>query len=101
MIESKSFSSRFWKTVIVIILSIAGLACFLPLVNVFAISLSSNAAASAGVVTFWPVNFTLDSYGYVANRAAFWRSMLVSIERLALGVPINLLLTILSAYPLS
>ena len=101
MVESKTIVSRLAKVAIIIVLIASALMCFLPLMNVFALSLSSNTAALAGEVMFWPVDFTFDSYEYVADRAAFCQSMLVSLKRLALGVPINILLTILSAYPLS
>lgn len=37
----------------------------------------------------------------MANREAFWRSLLIALERVAIGVPVNLLLTVLAAYPLS
>ena len=51
------------------------LICILPLINILAISLSSNAAATAGLVKLLPVDFTLKSYEYVAKRAAFWKSL--------------------------
>jgi putative aldouronate transport system permease protein len=75
--------------------------CVLPLVHVVAVSFSSSAATAAGYVKLWPVDFTLASYSYTASRGAFWQSMLVSLERIAIGTPLNLLLTILVAYPLS
>ncbi|UUZ93538.1 carbohydrate ABC transporter permease [Paenibacillus sp. P25] len=75
--------------------------CVLPLIHIIAVSFSSSTAAAAGHVKLWPVDFTLASYGYTASREAFWRSMLVSLERIAIGTPLNLLLTILVAYPLS
>lgn len=83
------------------ILSLAGLVCLIPLIHIFALSLSSSAIASTGAVTLWPKGFTLSSYQFVANRAAFWRAMLISVERIALGGTINMLLVILAAYPLS
>ncbi len=64
-------------------------------------SFSSNASAAAGKVTLWPVDFTLNSYNYVAKRAQLWASMLVTVKRVVLGTGINLLLTIMIAYPLS
>jgi putative aldouronate transport system permease protein len=79
----------------------AAILCIIPLIHVAAMSFSSNASAAAGKVTLWPVDFTLNSYNYVAKRAAFWHSMLVSVERVVLGTAINLLLTIMIAYPLS
>ena len=75
--------------------------CVLPLVHVLALSFSSSTAAAAGAVRLWPVDFTWKSYEYVMNRAAFWRSMWVSVQRILLGGALNLILTVSIAYPLS
>lgn len=82
-------------------LILVALLCILPLIHIVAVSFSSSAAASAGYVKLWPVDFTLASYEYAASRSEFWQSMLVSLKRIAIGTPLNLLLTILIAYPLS
>ncbi|MCA0753474.1 carbohydrate ABC transporter permease [Paenibacillus sp. N4] len=82
-------------------LIVIALLCVLPLIHIIALSFSSSAAASAGNVKLWPVDFTLASYDFTAGREGFWRSMLISLERIAMGTPLNLLLTILVAYPLS
>jgi len=71
------------------------------MVHVLAVSLSSGPPAAAGFVKFWPIDFTLDSYNYVLNRAAFWRAFARTLYRVALGVPINIFLTVMVAYPLS
>ncbi|MBB6670109.1 carbohydrate ABC transporter permease [Cohnella nanjingensis] len=82
-------------------LSAFALLCLLPLVHVLAISFSSGTAASSGQVTLWPVHFTFKAYEFVANKPEFIRSMMVSFERVLLGVPIDMLLIITIAYPLS
>ncbi|WP_312029649.1 carbohydrate ABC transporter permease [Paenibacillus sedimenti] len=82
-------------------LILVSLICVLPLIHIIAVSFSSSTAAATGQVKLWPVDFTLASYNYTASRAAFWQSMLVSLKRIAIGTPLNLLLTILVAYPLS
>ncbi|WFA22637.1 carbohydrate ABC transporter permease [Paenibacillus mucilaginosus] len=82
-------------------LILVALLCILPLVHIIAVSFSSSAAASAGYVKLWPVDFTLASYEYAASRSEFWQSMVVSLKRIAIGTPLNLLLTIMVAYPLS
>nr|WP_246428043.1 carbohydrate ABC transporter permease [Paenibacillus phyllosphaerae] len=82
-------------------LTIVSLMCIIPLVHVLAISFSSSEAAAAGYVKLWPVDWTLSSYEYVAGQAAFLKSMLVTVQRVALGVTINMLITVLIAYPLS
>lgn len=82
-------------------LIISALLCIIPLIYIAAVSFSSSSAAAAGKVILWPVEFSLNSYAYVARRPAFWHSMLISVERIALGGFVNLILTILCAYPLS
>lgn len=82
-------------------LILLSLICLVPMIHILAVSLSSSAMAATGKVTFWPLDFSINSYTYVAGRSAFWRSMLVSVQRIALGGFTNLLLVILVAYPLS
>ncbi|MCD9021724.1 carbohydrate ABC transporter permease [Cohnella silvisoli] len=77
------------------------LLCLLPMIHVLAISFSSGTAAAAGYVTLWPINFTFKAYEFVANKPEFIRSMIVSFKRVLIGVPIDMLLIILIAYPLS
>jgi len=42
--------------------SALALLCLPPLVHIFAVSLSDNDAVMFGKVSFWPVQFTLESY---------------------------------------
>lgn len=84
-----------------IILTMAALVCILPMIHVLAVSLSSRSAVAAGIVKLWPVDFTLMSYKYVINKPEFFRSLLVSVKRVILGLLINMFLTIITAYPLS
>ena len=101
MVESKHWSSRLFVVLNYCILGFLALSCLIPLIHIFAISLSDSAAATGGLVVLWPVNFTLESYAYVARRAAFWHSMLVSIVRVLVGVGLNMIFCIVCAYPLS
>lgn len=84
-----------------IILIGLALICIIPLIHIAAVSFSSSASAATGKVSLWPLDFSLNSYRFVVKRLAFWRSMAVSIERIVLGGALNLLLIILTAYPLS
>jgi len=83
------------------VMILLSLLCVLPIVHLIAFSLSSSAAANAGEVTLWPIGFNLDAYKYIMSEPKFARSFLISIERVALGLAISCLLTILTAYPLS
>ncbi|MBP1994508.1 carbohydrate ABC transporter permease [Paenibacillus eucommiae] len=82
-------------------MTLLGIVCLLPIVHVLAFSLSSPAAASAGKIALWPIEFTMDAYIYVINEPKFGRAFLVSVQRIILGLSISTLLTILTAYPLS
>lgn len=91
----------FFQIINFIILIFLALLCLFPLLNILAMSFSSATAVAGGRVSLWPVEFTTKAYSYVMARRDFWRSIVRSIERIALGVPLSMLLTILTAYPLS
>jgi putative aldouronate transport system permease protein len=75
--------------------------CLLPMLHILALSFSSSSAAAGGVVGLLPVNFTLQSYKYVMERVEFWQALFKSAERVLIGVPLNMFLTIITAYALS
>lgn len=83
------------------LLTVIALLCLFPIINILAISFSSSAAVSAGSVTLWPVDFTLSSYRYMLENNQFIQSFGTSLLRVVLGVSVNLLFTVLVAYPLS
>lgn len=84
-----------------IFIGISALICLLPIVHVFAVSLSDRVANSAGMVTFWPVNFTLESYKYIIEDNQFVGAFVNSVVRTAIGTAVNVIMCILCAYPLS
>ncbi|OPH46629.1 ABC transporter permease [Paenibacillus ferrarius] len=75
--------------------------CILPLIHLLSLSLSSNNAVAAGEVRFWPVDFTWKSYDFILSKPEFLKSLIVTLQRVALGVTLNMVLTIMVAYPLS
>ncbi|QNK59394.1 carbohydrate ABC transporter permease [Paenibacillus sp. PAMC21692] len=75
--------------------------CVAPLINVLSVSLSESAYAAAGSVKLWPVHFTIESYVFAFKDKLLLSSYGVSIQRVIIGVAINMFLTILVAYPLS
>lgn len=72
-----------------------------PMLNLLAISFSSNTAVMGGYVTFFPVNFTLENYAVIFKSPAIYKAFMVSVQRTLLGVVISQFLTIITAYPLS
>ena len=75
--------------------------CIFPIINVLAVSFSSSTAAAAGQVRLWPVEFNLISYKYALTKPQFLTSFVFSLQRVGLGLIVNMLFTILAAYPLS
>jgi len=101
MVKSKSPGRRIFEVCDYVILGVAAVLCVLPLINVLAMSFSANYAVASNMVTFWPVQFTTASYEWTLRHPEFLTSFLVTLERVVIGVPINIILTILVAYPLS
>ena len=82
-------------------LGVVCVTCVLPFVHLLAVSFSSSSAVAAGSVGFLPVEFTTASYEYVISGGRFLRAMAISLERVFWGTLLNLLLMVLTAYPLS
>lgn len=101
MVEGNSFGLKIFKLANYVFLISLSLLCILPLINILTISFSSNTAVASGEVTFWPVGWTTASYQLILDNPQFLNAIGVTIQRVVLGVSINLLLTILIAYPLS
>ena len=81
--------------VIHIIIILLGLLCLLPLLNILAISFSSSAAVDGNQVGLLPVDFTTAAYTQILEDAQFWRSFLISVERVALALVLNFVLIVL------
>lgn len=96
-----STSRKVFNVFNVTLLIILAILCLFPFINLLAISFSSRDAVVANRVTFWPVEFNLNSYRFILANNQFVQSLWVSIQRVAIGLPLNVLLVILTAYPLS
>ncbi|WJH33126.1 carbohydrate ABC transporter permease [Paenibacillus sp. CC-CFT747] len=96
--------SRSYKTFLIfnnLFLVLLTLLCLFPVINVLAVSLSSSAAAAAGEVAVWPVEFTVKSYQFVLQSGQFTGSFQNSVIRVLAGVSLSTIITVLVAYPLS
>ncbi len=82
-------------------LVLVALICLLPLVNLFAISLSGKAAANSGAVTFWPIDFTTMAYEKTFQNNNFLRSIMIAFARTALGTLLSMFVITTAGYALS
>lgn len=101
MIGKYSASRRTFFVFNYFFLIIAAFLCIFPMIHVLAISFSSRTAAAAGMVTLFPVDITTKSYEFIFKNVEFWKALLVSVKRILIGVPVQMLFTCMIAYPLS
>lgn len=87
--------------IIITFLMILTLTCLIPILNTLAMSFSDKTSAALGQVTFYPVNFTTAAYVEMFQDNRFFTAFGVSVLRVLLGTTINLVLSIMMAYPLS
>jgi putative aldouronate transport system permease protein len=71
------------------------------MLNVLALSLSSNNAILNSKVLFWPIEFTVLSYKAIFADISMIRSLFFTIQITALYTTLSMILTIACAYPLS
>jgi putative aldouronate transport system permease protein len=94
-------SRRLFTILNFVLLIVMTLICVLPFIHVAALSFSSATAAAANRVTLWPVDAQTYAYKWVMSRPEVWRSIGMSFLRIALGCGVNMLLVLITAYPLS
>ena len=74
--------------------------CLLPLVHIFAVSFSGRAPATAGFVSFWPLDFTIENYQEVMGSRTF-RALIpdFSMRAYLSGASLNMVLVISNGVP--
>ncbi|MGG4343463.1 carbohydrate ABC transporter permease [Paenibacillus lautus] len=96
-----SFGRRAFLVCNLIFLAFISFLCLMPIIHILAISFSSGSAAAAGKVALWPVEFTTAAYDNVFGKPEYLRAFGISIQRVVVGTALSMLLTIVTAYPLS
>lgn len=100
-VMQKSRGARIGKAINYGLLSIFAMICLLPFVHMIAKSFSGATAVSAGRVTFWPLDITLNTYRYVLQDGLFFSAFKNSVAITIGGTLIALTTTTMAAYPLS
>lgn len=96
--------SRGEKTYVAIVhiaMIIMALVCLLPVLNVFARSLSTVSAVGGGQVLFWPKGWNFEGWKYILERTSFLNSLKNSLFITITGTVISVALTVFTAYALS
>ncbi len=92
---------RVFEGLNLVLLIFIGALMLFPFLNMVAKSFSSETAILTGKVLFWPVGFQLGTYKYVIKQAQFWNSFKVSVSITVMGTAGAMVLSCLTAYPLS
>lgn len=72
-----------------------------PIIFIVSSSFSSGSAVTSGQVLLWPVDFSLVGYQIVFGYSSVWIGYANTIFYTVVGTIVNLILTVLAAYPLS
>jgi putative aldouronate transport system permease protein len=99
--HSKKISDYALDTVIYVILIAMGLSTLLPFITVISKSVSEEWAITSGKVNLFPVGFQLDTLQYVVTNHQFLHALLISALVAVVGTLASLLITAMTAYPLS
>lgn len=97
----ESGNDRIFTIVNYSVLSIILLVVFLPLLYIVSASFSSPAAVISGRVLLWPVEFNLEGYKAVFDYKLIWSGFGNSLFYAVVGTCVNVVMTMLAAYPLS
>ena len=101
MVEKKR-----WVSPLIEFLKYGVMVCFalvtlLPFINLVAKSFSGEAPVLAGRVALWPLSPTLQTYRYVLKGSTFFNAFKVSVLIAVFGALFAVIVTAMSAYPLS
>ncbi len=95
-------SSPLWaRWMIYIFLALCAYTTLFPFVNIIATSFSSSRAINAGEVFMWPIEFTIDAYHNLIRDGQLIIALKNTVIITIIGTALNMLFTIMAAYPLS
>ncbi|NOV03894.1 carbohydrate ABC transporter permease [Paenibacillus planticolens] len=97
----RSPTNRFVDAAIIVVIGVFCLFCVVPMIHMFALSLSGNRPIMSGEVTLWPVEWNWGAYKSVLGDLAMLRSLLFTILLVAGYTLVTMIVTVMAAYPLS
>ncbi|MDP4097815.1 carbohydrate ABC transporter permease [Paenibacillus sp. P96] len=101
MIQDKSWASRLFDGINLVLLAFIGIVTILPFIYVFAGSFTTVGELAQKQFVIFPTEFTLDAYRYIFSTNTVIRAMGVSIFITVVGTMFSMLLTVLMAFALS
>ncbi|QNK58187.1 MULTISPECIES: carbohydrate ABC transporter permease [Paenibacillus] len=99
--KEASSSPAWFRWLNYIFLALCAYATLFPFINIIATSFSSSRAINAGEVFMWPIEFNLDAYNNLIRDGQLIVAMKNTVIITVVGTALNMLFTIMAAYPLS
>ena len=101
MFENKKPVHRFVDALKYLFLILFALTTLLPFLNLVAKGFSGESAVISGRVLFWPLDPTIKTYNYVLQGNTFFNAFKVSLLITLVGSVSAVVVTAMTAYPLS
>ncbi len=98
---TQGFADKLFDIVNYGLLGLIALCVLYPLYFIIIASFSDPVAINNGQVAFWPVGFNTTGYQKIFENVKIWRSYSNTIFYTVVGTGINIVLTMMLAYPLS
>lgn len=99
--RTQSFADRTFDIVNYTFLGLIAICVLYPMYFIIIASFSDPVAINNGQVSFWPVGFNTLGYQRIFENTKIWRSYSNTIFYTVAGTSINIILTLMLAYPLS
>ena len=94
-------SDKVMNVAFLVIVTLVLIAVLYPVIFIVSSSFSSGEALASGRVLFWPVDVCLTGYELVFAYKSIWTGYANTLMYTFLGTAVNLIMTILVAYPFS
>lgn len=101
MIQDRSFGSRLFSFFNYSLLLLLTVFCLLPLIHIVAVSFSARIPSMGNLVGLWPIGFNTYNYERLLATPRFLMAFKISVGRTVMGTVLNLLIIVLTAYPLA
>ena len=96
-----SLGDRIFDSINVVLLGLLALIIIYPLVYVLSASFSDPVSVASGDMILWPVHLTLENYEEVFKNQSIITGYRNSLIILVSGTALNLVMTVLAAFPMS
>lgn len=99
--DRMSRGDKIFEVINCIFLGLIALIILYPLIYVVSASISDPMSVTSGKMLLWPVDLTLDNYAEVFKNKNIIMGYRNSLLIMFIGTAVNILMTLLAAYPLS